>query len=84
MSRFAIFVLLATVLVVLQTQVNGQDVPPCPENEEFTLCGRACESTCSDPKRSMMCLGCAHGDPTCKCKDGYVRKGDACVSPDQC
>ncbi|XP_033341293.1 chymotrypsin inhibitor [Megalopta genalis] len=77
MSRF-VFVLLA-VLAAFSASSNGEE---CPVNQEYNVCGTACEPTCSQPDPYACTYNCIIG---CQCKPGFVRNSvGACVTLQEC
>ncbi|KAL6723092.1 hypothetical protein Aduo_018133 [Ancylostoma duodenale] len=58
-------------------------VKKCPENEEWTECGTACEPKCNEPLPEVCTLNCIVD--VCQCKQGYKRGPKGCLkegSPD--
>jgi len=56
--------------------------PECPDREVYSFSGSACPATCADPDAPSRCSQSSRRG--CVCADNFVRKGDACVAPDDC
>lgn len=43
-----------------------------------------CQASCEDPHSSLGCNNTCAEEEACICRDGFLRKGDQCVSPEEC
>jgi len=54
-----------------------EDVPECPKNQRYDLCGTYCPLICGEPEAQMCIMGCNQG---CQCPWGWWQKQDGtCV-----
>lgn len=53
----------------------------CPENEEYSDCGTACERECHVKDPPVCTLKCVQG---CFCKPGYIRQKGICIPESLC
>ncbi|XP_039181579.1 IgGFc-binding protein-like [Crotalus tigris] len=54
----------------------------CPANSHYETCIRACDSSCASFYTTVQCTkNCFEG---CRCNDGYMFDGDACVPLEKC
>uniref|UniRef100_A0A182K608 EGF-like domain-containing protein n=1 Tax=Anopheles christyi TaxID=43041 RepID=A0A182K608_9DIPT len=56
----------------------------CPENEELRDTMPCCEPTCDNDCANAKCAKTYVRQPTCVCKEGYVRHKGKCIHSHQC
>uniref|UniRef100_A0A182Y7W8 EGF-like domain-containing protein n=1 Tax=Anopheles stephensi TaxID=30069 RepID=A0A182Y7W8_ANOST len=56
----------------------------CPENEQLHDTMPCCEPTCDNDCSSAKCSKAYVRQPTCVCKEGYVRHKNKCIPPQHC
>ena len=56
----------------------------CPENEELRDTMPCCEPTCNHDCSNAKCSNAYVRQPTCVCKEGYVRHKGKCIRLRQC
>ncbi|XP_017791802.1 PREDICTED: chymotrypsin inhibitor-like [Habropoda laboriosa] len=78
MSRTVVLCLLVAVVSI--NLIDAQIL--CPKNEEFKLCGTACEPNCAYPQLPQCLAVCV---TACQCLPGFKRNhAKECVLPKNC
>ncbi|KAJ8033643.1 Fibrinogen C domain-containing protein 1 [Holothuria leucospilota] len=54
----------------------------CPSNMDYGNC--TCQATCEDPEISTGCQTTCGDGEMCICREGFLKKGDQCVPPEEC
>lgn len=57
-------------------------VTQCPFNMIYGSCNS--QPTCGNPNGTNTCLIYGGERESCICADGFLKKGDECVSPNEC